>query len=156
MNDWPLLDKYGLTPIPQRLYWLLVLLLRPYLSWVLVLTLPPQQKDLLKLFYPQQLDFIVACCIALPVLLVVAALTQRSDKRSMAWRGMWRFSQPVLLVCCVADLLYTLYDLPTDAILDAPWRLSTVVALGIAVFWLLRSKTLPTVFKEWPEPVSKN
>lgn len=156
MNDWPLLDKYGLTPIPLRFYWLLLLLLRPYLSWVLVLTLPPQQKDLLKLFYPQQQDFVMACLIALPVLLVVAALSQRSDKRSAGWRRVWRFSQPILFICCSADLLYTLYDLPADVILDAPWRLASVLALGLAVFWLLRSKTLPAIFREWPEPVVKS
>lgn len=155
MNDWPMLDKYGLTPIPQRFYWLLLLLLRPYLSWVLVLTLPAQQKDLLKLFYPQQQDFVTACFIALPVLLIVAALSQRSDKRSAGWRRVWRFSLPILLICCSADLLYTLADLPADVILDAPWRLSSVVALGIAAFWLLRSKTLRVIFREWPEPVAK-
>lgn len=155
MNDWPLLDKYGLTPIPQRFYWLLLVLLRPYLSWVLILTVPPQQKDLLKLFYPQQQDFILACLIALPVLLVVAALSQRSDKRSAAWRPVWRLSKPLLLLCCSADLAYTLYDLPSDAILDTPWRLLAVFALGLGVFWLLGSKTLPVIFREWPEPVEK-
>lgn len=156
MNEWPLLDKYGLTPIPQRFYWLLIVLLRPYLSWVLVLTLPPQQKDMLKLFYPQQQDFLLACLIALPVLLVVAALTQRSDKRSAAWRPVWRLSQPLLLLCCSADLIYTLYDLPADVVLDAPWRLVSVVALGLSLFWLLSSKTLPMMFREWPEPVGQS
>lgn len=155
MKDWPLLDKYGLTPIPQRFYWLLALLLRPYLSWVLVLTLPPQQKDLLKLFYPQQQDFLIACVIALPVLLVVAALSQRSDKRSAAWRAIWRASRWLLLVSCTADLAYSIYDLPPDVILDAPWRLVSVIGLGLGVFWLIRSKTLPRIFSEWPEPVEK-
>lgn len=156
MNDWPLLDKYGLIPIPQRFYWLLIVLLRPYLSWVMVLTLPPQQKDLLKLFYPQQHDFIIACLIALPVLLVVAALSQRSDKRSAAWRHVWRHSKPILLLCCIADFAYTVADLPTDVILDAPWRLISVVALGLALLWLIRSSTLPVIFREWPEPVTKS
>ncbi len=155
MKDWPLLDKYGLTPIPQRFYWLLALLLRPYLSWVLVLTLPPQQKDLLKLFYPQQQDFLIACVIALPVLLVVAALSQRSDKRSAAWRAIWRHSRGLLFISCAADLAYSIYDLPPDVILDAPWRLVAVFGLGLGLFWLLRSKTLPRIFSEWPEPVEK-
>ena len=155
MKDWPLLDKYGLTPIPQRFYWLLALLLRPYLSWVLVLTLPPQQKDLLKLFYPQQQDFLIACVIALPVLLVVAALSQRSDKRSAAWRAIWRHSRSLLFISCAADLTYSIYDLPPDVILDAPWRLVAVFGLGLGLFWLLRSKTLPRIFSEWPEPVEK-
>lgn len=155
MKEWPLLDKYGLTPIPQRFYWLLLLLLRPYLSWLLVLTVPAQQKDLLKLFYPYQQDFLIACVIALPVLLLVAALSQRSDKRSAAWRPVWRFSKPLLLVCCTADFAYTLFTLPADAILDAPWRIVSVVLLGLGLFWLLSSKTLPLVFREWPEPIIK-
>ena len=121
----------------------------------MVLTLPPQQKDLLKLFYPQQQDFLIACVIALPVLLVVAALSQRSDKRSAAWRPIWRVSRWILLMSCLADLAYSLYDLPADVILDAPWRLVSVIGLGLGVFWLIRSKTLPQIFSEWPEPVVK-
>lgn len=153
---WPLLDKYGLTPIPQRFYWLLLLLLRPYLCWVLVLTLPPQQKDMLKLFYPMQQDFIFACIIALPVLLVVAALSQRSDKRSAAWRPIWRYSWFLLFLSCSADLVFSCYGLPPSVILDAPWRIISALALLLGVFWLLRSKTLPMIFREWPEPVGKS
>ena len=156
MKEWPLLDKYGLVPVPMRLYWLLILLLRPYLSWVLVLTVPAQQKDMLKLFYPQQQDFLIACLLALPVLLIVAALSQRSDKRHAGWRHVWRYGLPILLLCCGADLAYTLYDLPDDAILDAPWRLFTLVGLGLGFGWLCRSRTLPEVFREWPLPVTKD
>lgn len=149
---WPMLDKYGLTPVPLRLYWLLVLLLRPYLCWLLILTVPPQQKDLLKLFYPQQHDFIVACLIALPVLFVVAALSQRSDKRNARWQLIWRVSQPILLFSAILDFCYTLYDLPADVILDAPWRLLAVMSLAIGLLWLWRSRTLRMVFREWPTP----
>lgn len=153
MKYLPLLDKYGLVPIPLRLYWLLLLLLRPYLSWVLILTLPPQQKDLLKLLYPQQQEFLIACMIALPALLIVAALSQRSDKRSAAWRPVWRFGRWLLLLSCIADFIFTVSDLPSDVILDAPWRLISVIALGVSLLWLLRSKTLPVIFGEWPEQV---
>lgn len=151
MNYPPMFDKYGLVPIPQRLYWLLLLLLRPYLSWVLILTLPPQQKDLLKLFYPQQQDFLIACLIALPALLLVAALSQRSDTRSAVWRPVWRVGRWLLLISCVADLAVTVWDLPPDVILDAPWRLIAVIALVISLLWLVCSKTLPVIFREWPE-----
>ena len=54
-----------------------------------------------------------------------------------------------------AALAYSLYDLRADVILDAPWRLVSVIGLGLGLFWLLRSKTLPRIFSEWPEPVEK-
>ena len=75
--DLPLLDEHGLHRVPLRLYLLLLVLLRPYLCWVVTLTLPAEQRSMLSYIYPHSSDFIRACLISLPVLLVLAALTQR-------------------------------------------------------------------------------
>ncbi len=77
------------------------------------LTLPIEQRQLLSLIYPHSSDFIRACLISLPVLLVLAALTQRvpfrcqttprSGQGILVWysRGRRRF---LLLLVCSLDL----------------------------------------------------
>lgn len=151
---WPVLDDHGLHKVPLRFYWLLLLLLRPYISWVLVLTLPQAQRDMLALFYPQQADFILACIVAAPLLLLLAALSQRKPKGHNGWRHIWRFGRVLMLLVAVPDLVLTILHLPSQVMLDAPWRILSPLILFIGCLWLLRSRTLRAVFSEWPEPES--
>ncbi|MDP2713820.1 DUF2919 family protein [Rheinheimera sp.] len=153
---WPVLDDYGLHKVPLRFYWLLLLLLRPYICWVLVLTLPQAQRDMLALFYPQQADFILACLVAAPLLLLIAALSQRKPKGHRGWWHIWRFGRGILLLVALADLVLTIVDLPALVMLDAPWRIAAPVLLLAGVCWLLRSRTLRAVFAEWPDAANAN
>lgn len=147
---WPL-DDHGLAQIPRRFYWLLLLLLRPYLCWVLVLTVPAQQQDLLGLFYPQKQDFMLACLIALPLLPLLAALSQRKPKGNKRWFYVWKQGRGLLLFTAFIDVVVTVMSLPKDVILDAPWKIVPVLLLCLAIIWLLLSKLLKTVFQEWPD-----
>jgi hypothetical protein len=149
---WPVLDDYGLHKVPLRFYWLLLLLLRPYICWVLVLTLPQAQRSMLTLFYPLQRDFILACAVAAPLLLLLAALSQRKPKGTRGWRHIWRFGRSIMLGVAVVDFALTIMYLPAQVMLDAPWRIVAPVLLMIGCIWLLRSRTLKAVFAEWPQP----
>lgn len=148
---WPVLDDYGLHKVPLRFYWLLVLLLRPYICWVMVLTLPQAQRDMLSWFYPKQHDFIVACLVAAPLLLLVAAQSQRKPKGRKGWRHIWRFGRSILLSVACIDLVLSIMHLPQQVMLDAPWRILTPLLLVAGCIWLLCSRTLKVVFSEWPE-----
>lgn len=148
---WPVLDDYGLHKIPLRFYALLLLLLRPYICWVMVLTLPQTQRDMLRWFYPLQHDFVVACLLALPLLLLLAALSQRKPKGKPGLRHIWRFGRTILFTVATADLILSISQLPPQVMLDAPWRIVTPVLLVISVLWLWRSRTLAVVFAEWPD-----
>lgn len=145
------MDDNGLVQIPLRFYWLLLLLLRPYLCWILVLTVPAQQQDLLRLFYPERREFMLACLIALPLLLLIAALSQRKPKGYRPWRILWRQGRLLLLVTAIMDLVLTTQALPEQVMLDAPWKVITPFLLGVSVIWLLKSQTLRQVFAEWPD-----
>jgi len=147
---WPL-DDHGLIQIPRRFYWLLLLLLRPYLCWIMVLTLPAQNKDMLRVFYPEQEDFLLSCLIALPLLFLFAALTQRKPKGSRHWRIIWKQGRVWLLLTAFIDLFLTMRALPEQVMLDAPWKVLTPIALLVAIIWLCKSQTLRKVFAEWPE-----
>lgn len=151
---WPVLDDHGLHKVPLRFYWLLLLLLRPYICWVLVLTLPQAQRDMLALFYPRQADFILACIVAAPLLLLIAAISQRKPKGYSGWRHIWRFGRQSMLLVASIDLFLTITHLPAQVMLDAPWRIITPVFLLTGCIWLVRSRTLKAVFAEWPEPDS--
>ncbi|MBV2128765.1 DUF2919 family protein [Arsukibacterium indicum] len=151
---WPLLDNNGLLQIPLRFYWLLLLLLRPYLCWVAELSMMRSQHSLLGQFYPRQHDFLVACLIALPLLLLVAALSQRRPKGHKFWFWLWRPGLWLLWLVTLADFAHSISGLDPDVILDAPWRLIAPVLLVLAMIWLACSKTLPPIFKEWPGPLS--
>lgn len=148
---WPVLDDYGLQKIPLRFYALLLLLLRPYICWVMVLTLPQTQRDMLRWFYPLQHDFIVACLLALPLLLLLAALSQRKPKGKQSFRHIWRFGRVILFTVATIDLVLSISQLPAQVMLDAPWRIITPVLLFLSVLWLSRSRTLAVVFAEWPD-----
>jgi hypothetical protein len=148
---WPVLDDYGLHKVPLRFYFLLLLLLRPYICWVLVLTLPQAQRDMLRWFYPLQYDFIIACLVASPLLLLLAALSQRKPKGQPGWRHLWRYGRLLMLAVATADLVLTLQHLPSQVMLDAPWRIVAPLLLIIGCIWLLRSQTLRLVFSEWPQ-----
>jgi hypothetical protein len=152
---WPVLDDYGLHKVPLRFYALLLLLMRPYICWVLVLTLPQAQRDMLRWFYPLQHDFIVACLIASPLLLLFAALSQRKPKGKPGWRHLWRYGREIMLAVALADLVLTLKQLPAQVMLDAPWRIMAPLLLLLGCVWLLRSRTLRAVFAEWPQPTEK-
>lgn len=149
---WPVLDDYGLQKIPLRFYALLLLLLRPYLSWVLVLTLPSEQRNMLSLFYPLQREFVLACVVAAPLLLLVAALSQRKPKGSAFWRPVWRRGRVLLLLVAITDFVIGITHLPANVMLDAPFRVLSPLLLLIGIGWLLGSRTLAMVFSEWPEP----
>lgn len=149
---WPVLDDNGLHKVPLRFYWLLLILLRPYICWVMVLTLPQAQRDMLALFYPRQADFILACAVAAPLLLLIAALSQRKPKGHSGWRHIWRVGRGLMLFVAVPDLILTVLHLPSQVMLDAPWRMLSPVLLLTGCLWLLRSRTLKLVFAEWPEP----
>ena len=157
--DLPLLDEDGLHRVPMRLYLLLLVLLRPYICWVVTLTLPVEQRSMLSLIYPHSVDFVRACLICLPVLFVLAALTQRVPydkklKRGRAkrfWYGIWRQSRWLLLGVCARDLYWTLSHLPPYVSINAPWLLLAPVALMLGLAWLLKSRRLPLVVAEWPE-----
>ena len=148
---WPVLDDYGLHKVPLRFYWLLLLLLRPYICWVMVLTLPQAQRDMLSWFYPKQHDFIIACLVAVPLLLLVAAQSQRKPKGRKSWRHIWRFGRGILFTVAAADLVQTIMHLPDQVMLDAPWRILTPVLLLAGCIWLVCSRTLKAVFAEWPD-----
>ncbi|MDX1677301.1 DUF2919 family protein [Arsukibacterium sp.] len=147
---WPLLDNYGLLQIPLRFYALLLLLLRPYICWVAELSMMRSQHSLLSQFYPRQHDFLVACLIALPLLLLVAALSQRRPKGKRFWFYLWRRGLWILWLVTLADFVHSISTLDADVILDAPWRLIAPVLLLWAIIWLTFSKTLPVIFTEWP------
>jgi len=152
---WPVLDDYGLHKVPLRFYWLLLLLLRPYICWVLVLTLPQAQRDMLALVYPRQADFVLACAVAAPLLLLIAALSQRKPKGQKRWRHVWQYGRSLLLVVALTDLFLTILHLPSQVMLDAPWRIITPLLLTVSVLWLISSRTLRAVFAEWPDVQSK-
>lgn len=159
-RDIPLLDQDGLHRLPLRFYAVLLLLLRPYLCWLVTLVMPePERKAVLSFFYPLPDDFIRATLIALPVLLILAATTQRVpyDKKlrrgraKKFWFGLWRQGRWLLLGVAAVDLYWTITHLPAFVALNAPGLLLIVVALVLTIGYLLRSKKLPLVFSEWPE-----
>lgn len=150
---WPLLDNNGLLQIPMRFYGLLVLLLRPYICWVAELSMMRSEHSLLGQFYPRQHDFLVACLIALPLLLLVAALSQRRLKGHRFWYYLWRPGLWLLWLVTLADFTHSISALDANVILDAPWRLIAPCLLVVAMLWLTCSKTLPMIFTEWPEQI---
>ena len=160
MRDLPHLDQDGMYRVPSRLYWLLVLLLRPYLVWVLTLAMPADQRQLLAWLYPVTADFLRALLIAAPALMILATLSQRVPfepklRRGRAapfWFWLWRQSRWLLLLNIVVDLYWTLNHLPPYVSVKAPWLLLAPMLLILAAWYVLKSKQLRLIFSEWPEP----
>ncbi|MAA96434.1 MAG: hypothetical protein CML21_18245 [Rheinheimera sp.] len=150
---WPLLDNNGLLQIPMRFYGLLLLLLRPYICWVAELSMMRSEHSLLGQFYPRQHDFLVACLIALPLMILLAALSQRKPKGRRFWYYLWRPGLWLLWLVTLADFAHSVSGLDADVILDAPWRLIAPSLLVVAMLWLACSKPLPLIFQEWPEQI---
>ena len=151
MSDfYPLLDKYGLTRIPLRFYAVLLLVLRPYLLWILVLTMPEGGDKLLAAVYPKSNDFLTACLICAPLLLVVAALSQRKDKGHQGWFKLWRQSRWIMLAVVATDLVHSLTHLPNYVMLKAPWLLISPVLLVLSLWWLLKNPVMKQIVTEWP------
>lgn len=158
--DIPLLDQDGLHRVPLRFYAVLLLLLRPYLCWLVTLVMPEaERKAVLSFFYPLADDFIRAVLIAIPAVLVLAAVSQRvpydkKQRRGRAkkfWFALWRYGLWLLLAVASVDLYWTISHLPPYVALYAPGLLLIVAALGLSVLFLLRSKQLRLIFTEWPE-----
>lgn len=158
--DIPLLDQDGLHRVPLRFYAVLLLLLRPYLCWLVTLVMPEaERKAVLSFFYPLADDFVRAVLIAIPALLVLAAVSQRvpydkQQRRGRAkkfWFALWRCGRWLLLAVASVDLYWTVSHLPPYVALNAPGLLLIVAALGLSVLYLLRSKQLRLIFTEWPE-----
>lgn len=148
---WPL-DEDGLVVIPLRLYLLILLLLRPIVSWVLALTMPEQKGEMLAFFYPEQQQFWQACLLAIPTVLLCVALTQRRPKGQAGWFRLWRWGKWLLLLNLIPDLLLTIRALPPYVAVEQPWLLLAPSLLFVAGLWLVRSRRLPLIFSEWPEP----
>ena len=158
--DIPLLDQDGLHRVPLRFYAVLLLLLRPYLCWLVTLVMPEaERKAVLSFFYPLADDFIRAVLIAIPAVLVLAAVSQRvpydkKQRRGRAkkfWFALWRCGRWLLLAVASVDLYWTVSHLPPYVALNAPGLLLIVAALGLSVLYLLRSKQLRLIFTGWPE-----
>ncbi|MCC5827122.1 DUF2919 family protein [Alkalimonas sp.] len=148
---WPL-DDDGLVALPLRLYLLLLLLLRPILSWILALTIPEQKGEMLAFFYPDQQQFWLACLLALPTIFLCVALTQRRPKGHAGWFRIWRYGKWLLLATLIPDLILTIRALPPYVAVEQPWLLLAPSLLVIGCLWLLRSRRVPVIFSEWPEP----
>ncbi len=158
--DIPLLDQDGLHRVPLRFYAVLLLLLRPYLCWLVTLVMPEaERKAVLSFFYPLADDFVRAVLIAIPAILVLAAVSQRvpydkKQRRGRAkkfWFALWRYGRWLLLAVASIDLYWTISHLPPYVALNAPGLLLIVAALGLSLLYLLRSKQLRLIFSEWPE-----
>ena len=152
---WPL-DDDGLVALPLRLYLVMLLLLRPVISWVLALTIPEQKGEMLAVLYPDQQQFLLACILTIPTLLLFAALSQRRPKGHPGWFKLWRYGKWLLLLNLLPDLWITIGALPKYAAVEQPWLLIAPSLLLLALAWLLRSQRLPVIFSEWPEPAAKN
>ncbi len=159
MRELPRLDQDGMYRVPSRLYWLLLLLLRPYLCWIVTLAMPSDQRQILAWFYPVTADFLRALLIAGPAVLMLAVLSQRVPydpklRRGRArrfWFFCWRQSRILLLLNVLVDLYWTVQHLPAYVSVRAPWLLIVPIALVFAAVYLLKSSQLPLVFHEWPE-----
>lgn len=149
------LDDYGLVRIPWLFYLVLLVTLRPFLVWVVVLTMQEGADTLMRSIYPKTQDFVVACLIAAPALLLAIALSRRTEKGWRAWFVIWRYARwPLLLVVCV-DFTHSLWKLPSFVMVNAPWLLLAPSVLLIGALWLLKSQTMRQVFSEWPESAVK-
>jgi hypothetical protein len=157
----PLVDDDGLHRIPLRFYAVLLLLLRPYLAWLITLTLPATQRDMLRWVYPVPDDFIRACLIAMPALWLLVVQSQRvlvqpklrRGRPATFWAWHWRQARWLLTGVIVVDLYWTLTHLPDYVAVQAPALLLAPIALALALVFMLRSRQLPLVFAEWPQPV---
>lgn len=156
----PMLDQDGLQLIPWRLKAIFCLCLRPYLVWLVTLTLPEaQRKAVLSFFYPASADFVRATLIAIPVLILLAALSQRvpfdqklkRGRQPRFWSAIWRQGWWLLPAVVAVDLYWTVSHLPAFVALRAPGLLLLVVLLGLALLYLLSSNTVRVVYREWPE-----
>ncbi|MFC4654806.1 MULTISPECIES: DUF2919 family protein [Rheinheimera] len=148
------LDDHGLVRIPWMFYALLLVLLRPYLLWVVVLTMREGGDSMLKMIYPHSEDFMLACLIALPALVLTLVLSQRKDK---GWRRcfvLWRHCRWPLIATALLDLGHSLTHLPAFVTVTAPWLLLAPITLAIGALWLVRSYRLKLVLSEWPEPAA--
>src|SRR6218665_1747549 len=120
MRQFSRFDDYGLVPVPRSFYFLLLFLFRAYLLWLVVLTMSEGGDRLMRVIYPNSQDFIIACVIASPMLLMLLVLSQRKVKSWSGWFWLWRHCKWPLVLLTAADLAHSVSHLPAFVTVTAP------------------------------------
>jgi hypothetical protein len=148
-------DKHHYLKAPVGFYFLLLVLLRPYIIWIMSVANRANGTVLIEFMYPNKDDFIIGLTTGVGALVVGLFFSLRRDKAYDWLPRFWRLSQWLLLVSVVADMLLLFWVIKNSHYGFKPQHAGVFLALLACGGYLFRSTRLRDFFADWPEDVLK-
>lgn len=143
------LDDKGHVRPPITLYLLLLFLARGWCIFAMSLTDSSDRTSLVRLFYPERIDFIVALAAGVGAVLLFFLVTCERRRKPLWLRGAFRQLRPMLLCLLVIDaVLLGARLLHNDFLFE--WSMALD---GLLLFWSLLylkvSRHLKLYSRDW-------
>lgn len=148
-------DKHHYLKPPIGFYFLLVVLLRPYIVWVMSIANREDSTVLLEMLYPNKFDFLTGLAIGSGAVLVTGMFSMRREKTFSWLPKVWGYSRYLLWASWFADLSLTLYLVKKAHFHFEPGLAGGLLALFFSSLYMIRSVHLKDFFNDWPEPEEK-
>ncbi len=145
-------DESGRLKPPLFLYVLLFFLCRGLLVFVVALSMRDDSERMMTLFYPEKYDFYLSLLPAIPAFLILAMFSRR--------QAIWKKGKQMIFVgisyllgtALLLDIALQLYVLNKLEYTFAISRASTLTFALIGTMYLLKSKHVKHLKKDWPTP----
>lgn len=148
-------DKHHFLKAPVGFYFVLLMLLRPYIIWVMSVANRKDGTSFITMLYPDKNDFLVGLLTGIGALIVLLLFSMRRDK-SFDWLpGVWKNSRWLLWVSLVADVALSLWIISNSNFTFKPEQAGGIFALLLCALYLFKNERLKDFFHNWPEEALK-
>lgn len=144
-------DKHHYLKPPIGFYFILLMLLRPYIIWVVSVANRNDTTVLLESFYPDKYNFFTALAIGAGAVFVTFMFSLRREKAYHWVAKLWPGGLWLLWGSWLADLGHTLYLVKKIHFNFEPSFAAVLLSLFFAGLYMARSVHLKDFFNDWPQ-----
>jgi hypothetical protein len=148
-------DKHHYLKAPIGFYFLLLMLLRPYIIWVVSVANRSDATVLIQSLYPDKNDFFVGLISGIGALIVTVCFSQRRDKTFNWLPSFWQYSKPLLWLSLLVDLLLTMWVIKHSHYSFKIQYAAIFCGLFFSALYLFKSTRLTDFFANWPQEALK-
>ena len=155
MVKWQDFDFDGKVKIPLGFYFMLIYLLRGYITWVLSLTYREDTSLLLSLAYTESRFFYLALVTGLPAVLVQLLFSLKKQKTKSWYISLWLKSPWILAVALVADIILQIKQVVLNGGIAHGVQMLLLFA-GVYLLWYwVKSQKIKRFFSNWLIPMEQ-
>lgn len=152
---WQDFDFDGKVKIPWGFYFILIYLLRGYITWIFSLTYREDTSLLLSLVYTESGFFYLALLTGLPALLVQLLFSLKKQKNKPWYMALWLRSPWLLAAALAVDIVLQIKQVVLNGGIAHGLQM-LLLFVGVYLLWYwLKSKRIKRFFSNWLIPLEQ-